>query len=300
VHVSSARLPLYAAGLAAIVAAALTGCGAGSSSGSGSGSGSAAAGTSAAPGSALGAVRLAAKTASGANSFTGTMAVRVTAKPGASGSGDFALAATFAERLHPALLASVDIGSLSSSGMSLPGGLNEIVTPDTLYLKWNFLTQELHLTRPWLAIPLSAMSKSSGVNFGQIFGEATGSGPLTESQLLAGATAVRQVGTGTLDGVPVTEYTGTLPLDKGITYLSGSARTQLQQAIAAAGFTTATFTVWIDGQHLVRKAIVTEVGKTMTETTTTTITTIDQPVTVTVPTASQTSPLPGGDLGDLS
>jgi hypothetical protein len=303
VHVRSARLPLYAAGLAAIAAAALTGCGANSSSGSGSaaaGTPAAPGGTPAAPGGALGAVRLAAKTASGANSFTGTMAIQIAAKPGASGSGDFALAATFAERLHPALLASVDIGSLSSSGTSLPGGLSEIVTPGTLYLKWNFLTQELHLTRPWLTIPVSAMSKSSGVNLGQIFGEATGSGPLTESQLLAGATAVRQVGTGTLDGVPVTEYTGTLPLDKGIAYLSGSARTQLQQAITAAGFTTAAFTVWIDGQHLVRKAIVTEVGKTVSETTTTTITSINQPLSVTVPSASQTSPLPGGDLGNLS
>jgi hypothetical protein len=270
------------------------------------------------PVSALGTVRLAAKTASGANSFTGTMAVRITAEAGASGStaeagasgstaeagasgsGDFALTATFAERLHPTLFASVDIGSLSSSGKSLPGGLSEIVTPATLYLKWSFLTQALHVTKPWLTIPVSAISKSSGVNFGQIFGQASGSGPLTNSQLLAGATTVRQVGTGTVDGVPVTAYTGTLPLDKGIAYLTGSAKNQLQQAIAAAGFKTATFTVWIDGQHLVRKAIVTEVGKTISETTTTTITSINQPVSVPLPSAGQTSPLPSADLGSLS
>ena len=47
------------------------------------------------------------------------------------------------------------------------------------------------------------------------------------------------------------------------------AKSEAQQAIAAAGFSTATFTVWIDGQHTVRKAVVTEVGKTVTETTTT-------------------------------
>jgi hypothetical protein len=184
--------------------------------------------------------------------------------------------------------------------MSLPGGLAEIITSATLYMKWSFLTQTLHLTRPWLAIPVSSISKSSGINLSQIFSQATGSGPLTQSQLLQGATSVRQVGTGSIGGVPVTEYTGTLPLDKGISYLSGSAKTEAQQAIAAAGFSTATFTVWIDGQHTVRKAIVTEVGKTVTETITTTITSINQPVNIALPMAGQTSPLPGGDLSGLS
>jgi hypothetical protein len=184
--------------------------------------------------------------------------------------------------------------------MSLPGGLAEIITPATLYMKWSFLTQTLHLTRPWLAIPVSSISKSSGINLSQIFSQATGSGPLTQSQLLQRATSVRQVGTGSIGGVPVTEYTGTLPLDKGISYLSGSAKTEAQQAIAAAGFSTATFTVWIDGQHTVRKAVVTEVGKTVTETITTTITSINQPVNIALPTAGQTSQPPGGDLSGLS
>jgi hypothetical protein len=210
------------------------------------------------------------------------------------------MTATFPEQLHPSLLAGVNIESLSSAGMSLPGGLTEIITPATLYLKWSFLTQTLHLTRPWLAIPVSSISNSSGINLSQIFSQATGSGPLTQSQLLQGATSVRQVGTGSIGGVPVTEYTGTLPLDKGISYLSGSAKTEAQQAIAAAGFSTATFTVWIDGQHTVRKAVVTEVGKTVTETITTTITSINQPVNIALPTAGQTSPLPGGDLSGLS
>lgn len=194
----------------------------------------------------------------------------------------------------------MNVESLSSGGMSLPGGLAEIITPATLYMKWSFLTQTPHLTRPWLAIPVSSISNSSGINLSQIFSQATGSGPLTQSQLLQGATSVRQVGTGSIGGVPVTEYTGTLPLDKGISYLSGSAKTEAQQAIAAAGFSTATFTVWIDGQHTVRKAVVTEVGKTVTETITTTITSINQPVNIALPTAGQTSPLPGGDLSGLS
>jgi hypothetical protein len=293
---------LYAAGLSVIAATVITGCKTGSGSGAAGGASAPASGA-AASGAALDAVKLAAKTAARVNSSTGTMNLRITAKPGAAGSagtpGSFGLAATFAEQLHPSLLASVDVQSLSSSGTSLPGGLSEIITPATLYLKWSFLTQMLHTGKPWLAIPVSAVSKSGGVNLGQVFGEVTGNGPITQSQLLAGATSVRRVGTGSVDGVPVTEYTGKLPLDKGISFLSGSAKAQVQQAIAAAGFRTATFTVWIDGQHMVRKAVVTEAGKAVTETTATTITSINQPVNVAVPPAGQTASLPNSSLGNL-
>ena len=97
-------------------------------------------------------------------------------------------------------------------------------------MKWSYLTQMLHLSKPWLAIPVPSGSKSSGINLSQIFSQESGSDPLTQSQLLQGATSVHQVGTGSIDGVPVTEYTGTLPLDKAISYLSGAAKTA-----AAAG-----------------------------------------------------------------
>jgi hypothetical protein len=204
------------------------------------------------------------------------------------------MTATFAEQLHPSLLVSVNIASLSFAGMSMPGGIEEIVTPSALYIKWSYLTQMLHVSKPWLTTPVSFASKSSGINLSQILGQATGAGPLTQAQLLQGATSVRQVGTGSVDGVPVTEYTGTLPLDKGISYLSGTAKTQLQQVIASAGFTDETFTVWIDGQHTVRKVLVTEAGKELTDTITTTITSINQPVNIALPTAGQTSQLPAG------
>jgi hypothetical protein len=299
VHTGAARLPWYTAGLAAIVVAAVAGCNANSSASAGAG---ASASASQPPANALDAVKLAAKTASSANSFTGTMDLQAAAKPGAtssSSSGAVSMTATFAEQLHPSLLADVDIESLSSAGMSLPGGLDEIITPATLYLKWSFLTQELHLSKPWLTIPVSSIGQSSGINLSQIFSQATGSGPLTQSQLLQGATSVRQVGTGSIDGVAVTEYAGTIPLDKSLSYLSGSTKTEVQQAIAAAGFSTATFTVWIDAQHTVRKAVVTEAGTSVTETITTTITSINQPVNISLPTAGQTSSLSASDLSGL-
>jgi hypothetical protein len=287
----TAGSPLYAAGLTAILAAALAGCAATSS-----GTAATSSGTSSSP---LDAVRLASTTTRGANSFTGTMSLQVTAKSGSTGSQNVSMTATMAEQLHPSLLAEVQIGSLSAAGSTLPGGLDEIVTPSTLYLKWSFLTQELHLAKPWLGIPLSSMSKGTGINFSQLFSQATSSSPLSESQMLAGATNVREVGTGSIDGVAVTEYTGTLSLDKGIQYLSGSVKSQVQKEISAAGLTTATFTVWIDGQHVMRKAVITEDGTALTETITVTIDTLNQPVNIAVPAAGQTSPLPSGAVGSL-
>ena len=104
------------------------------------------------------------------------------------------MTATMAEQLHPSLLTELQIGKLSAAGTTLPGGLDEIVTPSALYMKWSFLTQELHLTKPWLGIPLSSLSKGTGINLSQLFSQATGSSPLNESQMLAGATGVRKVG----------------------------------------------------------------------------------------------------------
>jgi hypothetical protein len=287
------RSPLYAAGVTAILAAALAGC-------SASGSGTSATGSGASPAasaSPLDAVQLAAKTTGGASSFTGTMSVQATAKPGASSSGDVSLTASMAEQLRPSLLAEVQIGTLSAAGQSLPGGLSEVVTPSNLYLKWSLLTQQLHTTKPWLVIPVSALSKSSGINLSQLFSQATSSSPLNESQLLTGATGVRKVGTGTVDGVPVTEYTGTVPLAKGMQYLSGTAKAAMQQQITAAGLKTATFTVWVDGQQVMRKAVITETGTALTEVITVSISSINQPVNIAVPAADQTTALPAGALG---
>jgi len=290
------RLPLYAAGLTAILAAALAGCAAASSGTSATGPGTtSAAGSS--PASAVDAVKLAAKTTSGANSFTAAMSLQATAKSGSA--ENVSMTASMAEQLRPSLVAEVRIGTLSAAGQSLPGGLTELVTPSTLYLQWSFLTQELHTGKPWLAIPVSDLSNGSGVNLGQIFSQATSNSPLNESQLLAGASDVQRVGTGTVDGVRVTEYRGTVSIEKGMQYLSGSAKTALRQQITAAGLTTATFTVWIDSSQVMRKAVITERGTALTEVITIAITSLNQPVNVQVPAADQTSTLPGGALGSL-
>src|ERR1700733_9941369 len=260
-HARTARSPLCAVGLTAVLAAALAG---GAAAGPGTPAASPPART-AAPPSPQDAVQLAAKTTSGASSFTGTISLQATAKSGASGSGNVSMTATMAEQVRPSLQAEVQIGTLSVAGSKLPGGMTELITPSNFYLKWSFLTQEAHLAKPWLVIPVSALGKSSGVNLGQIFSQPTTSSPLNESQMLAGASGVRKIGTGTIDGVPVTEYTGTVSIDKGMQYLSGSAKTAMQKEVAADGLSTATFTVWVDRQSVMRKEVITENGTALSE-----------------------------------
>jgi hypothetical protein len=282
------RMPLYAAGLTVIAATALTACGSGAGAAPSASGTSAASAASASP---LAAVRLAAQTSGSVSSFTGTMSLRTTAAGGGT-----SLSASFTERLRPSLLAQVNVESISAAGSQLPGGMTELLTPGTLYLKWSYLATLLHTTKPWVEIPLSTLGHSSGINLSQLFGQASSSSPLAVSQLLGGATSVREVGPGTIDGVAVTEYTGKLSLAQGIKYLSASARSTVQKAFSQAGITTAAFTVWIDGKNLVRKAVITENGTSVSQTITTTITSINQPVNIAIPAASQTAALPSGSL----
>jgi hypothetical protein len=287
VHTHSARKPLCAAGFTVALTAALAACGS-QSAGTGS--------TSAASTTPMAAVKLAAQTSDNANSFTGTMSLRATTTTSGTSSEDTSFSASFAEQLHPSLLAQVNLQSISAAGTTLPGAMTELLTPSTLYMKWAYLTQQLHITKPWLVIPLGQLSKTSGVNFSQLVSEASDSSPLAESQLLSGATSVRKVGTGTVDGVATTEYTGQLSLDKAIKHLPASDRAAMQKVVTTSGLSTATFTVWIDGSSTVRKAIISEHGPAVTETITVEITSINQPVNVSVPNSSQTASLPTSTL----
>ena len=293
------RFPLYAAGVTAVLAAALAGCASASSGTGAAASTSAGASGTAAAANPTDVVKLAAKTTGGANTFTGTMSVQTTAKAGTSSSGDLTMAASMAEQLHPSLLAEIKISSLSSGRTTLPGGMTELITPSTLYMNWSVLTQELHTGKPWLAIPLSTLGKSTGIDLTQLLNQAASESPLNQSDMLAGATGVREVGKSTIGGVPVTEYQGTLSIDKGLQQLPAANRAAVQKQVSAAGFTTGTFTVWIDGSNTMRKVVMTEQGRALTEVVSMTITSINQPVDITVPAASQTTALPSADLSGL-
>ncbi len=147
---------------------------------------------------------------------------------------------------------------------------------------------------------VSSISQSSGINLSQIFSQESGSEPLTQSQLLAGGDVRAPGGHREHRRCPRHRVHGDGPAAQGDVLPLGRGQDAAAAGDGEAGFTDETYTVWIDGQHTVRKAVITEAGKTMRETITTTITSINQPVNIAVPAAGQTSPLPGGDLSGLS
>lgn len=272
-------------GAVAILAAGVTACGSAGSSAS----------TSTTPtAQALSpqqAVQLAARTTSSVNSFVGTLSARVNT---ASGAGD--ISGTFTEQLHPSLLARVDIGAFNMGGQSVPGGMSEVLTANSFYLKTSMLTQALHTSKPWIEIPFSTLSKATGVNLGALLNQLQTSSPLTQTMMFAGATGVRTIGTGVVDGVPVTEYTGSVSMTEAIAKLPASLRTSMGQQVRKTGISSMRFTAWVDGQHRVRKEVITETGSSFSETMTFTIGSINQPVSIQVPSASQTTTLPASIL----
>jgi hypothetical protein len=283
---------LAAAGAIVIIAAGVAGCASGGSPAGKPGTTS----TAAAAQSPEQAIQLAASTARDINSFTATMSLQ--GSIGTSGEA-FNLAGTISEQLHPSVLAEADYSTFSAAGQSIPGGMSEIITTSSLYMKLAILTQELHTTKPWIEIPFSALTKASGVDISSLFSQLQTNSPLDQSQLFAGAENVKKAGTGVVDGVPVTEYTGTVSMSRALDKLPASLRNTFGQDIEKAGITSVRFTEWVDGQHQVRKTTVTESGSAITETITTTITSINQPVTIQVPPASQTNSLPASILNSL-
>jgi hypothetical protein len=243
------------------------------------------------------AIQLAANTSRAISSFVATVNVKLSS--GANGVGAVNLTGTVTEQLHPSLIAEADYSTFAAGGQSFPGGLSEIITANSVYIKLGLLTQALHTNKPWIAIPFSALEKASGVNLGSLFSQLQTSSPLSQSQLFAGATDVKKVGTGSIDGVPVTEYSGTVSMTRALSKLPADLRSSLGPVITKAGIKSAKFTEWLDAQNQVRKVVVTESGSSFTETITTTVSSINQPVNIAVPPASQTSSLPASVLNQM-
>jgi hypothetical protein len=247
-------------------------------------------------------IQLAASTAETVNSFTATISVDLKTKGASLGAESVTVAGTMSEEVHPSRLSEFTFSTLKAAGVSLPGGLSEITTPTEVYVQQSELSMLLHTNKQWLGLPVSALSSSSGFNLGSLFSQSDTSSPLTMTQLLAGATGVRKVGTGTVDGVPVTEYTGSYSLATSLDKLPASVRNSASSAFKQAGLDSgdASFTVWIDAQNIVRQETTEISSSTFNENVTFTVTGVNQPVAITAPPASQVFTITAGDLGSTT
>ncbi len=234
------------------------------------------------------AMSLAAHQAKTISSFVSTLSVTM------SGALSGTMAGTMQIRSRPSLLADADFSTISFAGQNLPGGMQEILTNRTMYLKMALLSQQLH--KPWAAIPFAALQKGTGVSLGQLTQQVQSNNPLVQTQMLAAAKNVRTVGTQIIGGVKTTHYTGSYPVAAGIAKLPSSLRAAESKGLQALGIRVVEFNAWIDAQHQIRKIVIHENGSTERMTVTLQVTSINQPVSVSLPPASQVATIPASAL----
>lgn len=266
-----------AAGAAAVLLAA--GCG----SGSGSSNHSSAGGMSPSQ-----AITLAANQSKQVTSFASTLNMQLSGQVTGSISG------TFQAQTKPSLALNVNMNTLKVAGHTLPGGMQELLAGNTLYIKMSVLSQELG--KPWVEIPLSEMQKDTGIDFTQLFQQVETSDPLVETQMFTSAKNVREVGTQNIGGVETTHYTGSFAIAAGVAKLPADMHALVSREIQTLGMSQVHFNVWIDAQHVVRKIEVTEPGSKESATVSMQITGLGQQVKIAVPPKSETANLPASAL----
>src|SRR5262249_16703211 len=217
-------------------------------------------------------------------SFTATMSIT------SSGSQATHMTATVEEQVKPTVLAH-EIFRIASNGHSIPGGIEGLVTGNAMYLKMRMLARQLG--HPWVKISYASLKHATGISLAPLIHQLRGNNPLTQDQMLTAAKNVRRVGSATVNGAPATVYTGTLNMADVMSKLRPSLRKLVGPMMSATGITTVHFTAWIDGQHVIRKVVEKESGTSYRVSTVMVITSINQPVHVNVPPASQVATLPG-------
>lgn len=143
-----------------------------------------------------------------------------------------------------------------------------------------------------MKIPFSSL-RNTGLNLAPLIHQIQSDNPLAEAQMLAGATNVRQVGSQVVNGIPTTEYAGTIHAGAALAKLDPNMQKVLRPALSATGIRIIHFHVWVDAHHQVRKLAEVLSGSNYRVTSLVIITSINQPVHVQTPTASQVANMPG-------
>jgi len=274
-----------AVALGAGALALIAGCSAGGSSASSAGSG----GTAAKPVSPHTALTLAADQSKRVNSMTGTFSSQLGSSVSEITTGTMQL------QLKPSLVAEENL-KVTTGGKTTP--MDEIITPTALYLKSGLPSLGTSAAKPWLEVEYSAMKGSLGSALSSLLQNAQNGNPATQTQMFAASKNVHEVGTQVVDGVQTTHYAGSFTPSAALATLSPSLRKTLGPTMKSIN-SDISFNVWIDGQHVSRKVVVVENVQGESVTTTINVTSVNQPVQVTPPPASQTTKLPASSLNGM-
>jgi hypothetical protein len=267
--------------IAAVCAAAITAAGCASDAPAGP-AGTADAAQSQAAQPAAHAISLAASAAQHITSFTAAIKVQ------SYGSLATSLSGTLRMQTRP-MLADQNF-HVTADGQSLPGSVETLLTSNAAYLKIDTLARVLG--RPWVKVSISGLQHAAGINLIPLVQQVQGGNPLAQAQMFAAARGVREVGAQAINGIQTTEYTGSYRVADGLAQLDPGLVSLVGPALKATGISVTQFTVWIDSNHQARKMTLVESGKSIRVTSTMLVTSINQPVGITVPSASQVADAP--------
>jgi hypothetical protein len=194
-------------------------------------------------------------------------------------------------RLKPSLLAHEAL-STNAAGQKIT--VEEIVSAQAIWVK----EPSAPTGKPWVEIPLSELSGGLGSSVASLLQSAQGDNPAEQTQLLAASKDAHVVGTQTIDGVQTTHYAGTFTLPAAMGTLSPTLRKGLAPLLKLVTGDIR-FNVWIDAQHVTRKVTEVETVSGQPVTVVLNVTSLNQPVQVTPPPASQVTILPKSDLGGV-
>jgi hypothetical protein len=147
----------------------------------------------------------------------------------------------------------------------------------------------------WLKLPLIGPGGTSPL--AGLEQQLQGQNPLSETAMSAAAQHLRKAGSAAIDGVSTTKYTGWVTAGNAVKSLPAAQRAELAPYLRlVAG--KMPIAVWVDGNGNIKKVSVTEHVGTDTATTTITFLSLNQPVSIAIPPASQVYPVPRSDMTD--
>lgn len=230
---------------------------------------------------ALNAVHMAAQKATHMKSFAATFSMKV------SGATTMTVAGSMRGKLHPVEMYA-NLPSMRVAGQSL--SVAEIITPKAMYLKMPQIAQQTH--KPWAEIKFSSLKGSAGAGIGAMMQQVSNQSPSSQASMLLGASHAKVVGHSVINGVSVTEYAGSYPFAKALAKMPASLRSK----VAASGFSTISFKIWLDSAYQMHKMVMVEKGSMASMTMSILMTSINQPVHIPFPSASQVINIPASAL----
>lgn len=237
-------------------------------------------------------VSSAVQNAENATSVVAATTIKTSQIPGAGALGSLGLATsgTYTGQTKPDLREFS--GTIQAGGQSM-GNIDLISAQDAAYASLPpTIKALLHVTKPWAKVPQSEL-KSGGLA-ASLLSEATSVNPLAFTKLLAESQDPKIVGSAPVGGVPATEVTGSIPASAALSRLPAN----LRKTFGRAGSAPIQFKAWIDGSHNIRKLQISQSGYSGTESTQIgfTVNKLNQPVTIKIPPAGQSSTLPASVL----